>query len=192
MKKLLIFGAVALVAFGMQAGQIDWVPQGAISDNNGNFYFGFPATFDESESDVGRLYAELIMVTSGTTIGNYLETYGVDKDYSSAVVDTGINSSMFNVDYINPASYTFPGFIDGSMFFVRVFDLETNMYFDAWSKNTDTFFVAAQSNGSIPPDNFGGWSSYGGEGGWTAIPEPATMALLGIGVAAFGLRRRRK
>jgi len=27
---------------------------------------------------------------------------------------------------------------------------------------------------------------------WTPIPEPATMALVGIGIVAFGLRRRRK
>ena len=30
------------------------------------------------------------------------------------------------------------------------------------------------------------------KGTWTQIPEPATMALLGIGVVALGLRRRRK
>jgi len=29
-------------------------------------------------------------------------------------------------------------------------------------------------------------------GGWSQIPEPATMALVGIGIVAFGLRRRRK
>ena len=34
--------------------------------------------------------------------------------------------------------------------------------------------------------------NFGTTGSWQPIPEPATLALLGIGVMAFGLRRRRK
>ena len=56
--------------------------------------------------------------------------------------------------------------------------------------STKPYTVVFGKTGNAPTITFG----TGGymPSAWTVIPEPATMALLGVGVVAFGLRRRRK
>ena len=96
----------------------------------------------------------------------------------------------------------------GSQFFIRLWTSYggEDFYMDVFSNGAaiddtflGTFWTTDANDTTITSDTFTWDSGVGGlyekGGNWkpvVPIPEPATMALVGIGIVAFGLRRRRK
>ena len=109
----------------------------------------------------------------------------------AAAIENGTFSSAFSVrdtatvDYGGLAAST-TGIVESSLdIFLVIFDA-TGEYYMISNVKTATSYEPPGS-GSTTTFGVGDFS-----GGWTPVPEPATMALLGLGVVALGLRRRRK
>ena len=178
MKKI-IFGAFAVAfAFSMQAVQITWTC--------GPLYIPDAGTREFLYADSEFEYYEWTAYFSGTPL-----TSG-----ASAIITVSEGTSG-----VTPFTYSYgdTGFSKGGILGGKTADdlpastdnlLATIVVtYDSWSMTTSGSFNTTGAAGAAD-------LTFGGP--WTMIekvpiiPEPATMALLGIGVVAVGLRRRRK
>lgn len=172
MKKMIVMLAVVTMVAAVNAGTVLWtssglqtaLPGGAFS---GTALSGAVAYLYQGTPDAGAI-GDAIAGDTFTGAGNLATALtttsgGILKSGIGNFVSTPVTLYMviFDAATIGAANY----------FMVSSAITKT---FGASGNNTYTFTTAG---GTLP-------------GSWTAVPEPTAMALLALGVAAIGLRRK--
>ena len=172
MKKMMMTLAIALFAVAVNAGTVTWgssglktaLPNGTFSTTalSGAVAYLFVGTPDSTA------IANAIANDTFTGAGNLATAFtttsgGIGKAAIGSFVSQNVTLYMvlFDASTIANANY----FMISSAI---------TQSFGASGNKTYTF---VSSNGTLPSS-------------WTAVPEPTSMALLALGVAAVGLRRR--
>ena len=191
MKKALAVAAIALIAGTAQAASVQ----------NTTGITGATGTIDFSE----------VALSPGATVTNQYAAYGAS--FSSFAVFRA-QDGFFATDYIgnfgalgtanpfqivfssdvdaaafqfisNPGTTTFEALLDGTV--VSSFTASTGTgvgtYYGFQGTTFDTIRITSPVNGAMEMDNLQFQS---------AVPEPASIALFGLGLFAVGLRARRK
>lgn len=119
---------------------------------------------------------------------NIMEDYGVGDDFQVAGLTTDFIGGQFYLSFDPVAA----GLADGETVYTRVFN--------AASIGSATWYVDVDASGSVVLDSTppavswqydpGGTATDGSD--WQQIPEPTTLALLGIGLAGVAARRSRR
>jgi len=182
MKKLLTTLAVALVAASTHAGAINWsldfseMPPtpGAYGNTNPNPYYGYVAYLVTADQLAALTNSEGLLLEEGWGApGSTLASLTVTKKGGGAIdVGEWINTS-FDV-------YTILFSTAGAV-------VAGTTGYSISGPVTLVFGPSGNPEANFEYGTFPAW-----ETNWEPIPEPATMALLGIGIVAVGLRRRRK
>jgi hypothetical protein len=187
MKKTVMAAFAAAMMVGMaQAAAIQWgVGTQQITDWNGTVQRGTTV--------------ELIFIgnTSGTA-GEWVYETRTSTTQTTALggkVSVGAISPGINIG--NNVAGSGQNLISGeSQFIVRIWNIDDTYWIDsavftynAADDVTSVIWAAASvTTGGAVNNNL--HSNWGTQGNWTAVPEPTSMALLALGAAALGLRRR--
>ena len=172
MKKMMMTLAIVLFAVAANAGSITWTSSGLKTAlPNGTF----------STTALSGAVAYLFLGTpDATAIANSIanDTFTGSGNLASAfTATTGAITKMGVGSYVSTPVTVYMVIFDAST-------IANANYFMISSAITQTFgasgnktYTFVSSNGTLPSS-------------WTAVPEPTSMALLALGVAAIGLRRR--
>lgn len=185
MKKIITLTIVAMATISANAASITWGNSSSTKIVGADGTTGLAAD---------AFFAQLIFVPAGTSvsslpIGSFkdgLTGYGV-SDLKTAGMTAGVFNVLTNYTYSEE-----DGMAKGATFFIRVWTKDGN-YLDVMAdgvNGSDLFTTTAADDGGT--DTFTWVAGVYGGNSWQAVPEPATMALLGMGIVAIGLRRRRK
>jgi len=179
-----MFLAVSVCAAGVQAAAINWgnVAASAIRGLDG------VTALTSAQAITAGFTAMLMDAGTDTAIADTLGTVASINTKSAGLL-TGASDG-----YVLPTQYT-----TGAQFYIR---LEatfggTDYYMLVYRNNTADTFWATTATLNTGTDTFawtaatyGGLGSEGDVGRWVAVPEPTSMALFGLGIAALGLRRK--
>ena len=189
MKKLLTVMMLATITTMTQAAQINW--------QSGNFelptYFVSMADYDGTWNGTTtgsftvtayyfRLTATEHAALNLTSIAQGIEagTYDYTTAPTAKVTASGLTTKAASWGDNKPYAASETGYI-------------LAIYILTGYQGTDWYIVDAPTFTVNPNGDAGTYQNIAKTiGVWTPIPEPATMALVGIGIVAFGLRRRRK
>jgi hypothetical protein len=167
MKKLMTIAAIVLMAAVSQAATFNW-----------------DWSFSANDADFAPIGGTVDIILGGSTIdtatfgtagtsGNALAWNDGSSVYTMRFTTTLANSSVAYVErtFTTPATWS-----------AIAFDNDTSMN-TAWLNAVQTMINSTGSSDGFKIDNYT-------PGVWTPVPEPTSMALLAIGAAALGLRRK--
>lgn len=176
MKKALVFLAVATMATVMQAAAVGWTMAG-LEAYAGNAY----QVFVVGQNGVTSISQITDMIAAGTDVSSYAFGAGkVAANGSASVISTAPGHGNITYSGTGVDSYDAYGII----------------YDNAVTGDATQFAQVGPKN--IRPGNdatskliaFGNVVKTGNLSSWSPIPEPTTAALLALGLAAFGLKRK--
>ena len=177
MKKTMVFAAAVCIAAITQAASFDW----------GGFVMN---SADSSETAQEGTIFNLIYfgdTTPGTPTTYYTAT-GL-TDAGGTLVDTHTLTADEAAAWAFLENYTAPADSINGKYMVTVFDPTTPTVFGSTTYTISG--VTETTSGASIQDN--SWAIGGSMGGTVInnIPEPCSVALLLLGAAAFGLKRKR-
>lgn len=182
MKKLLVFAVIAMVAASAMAQTVSWVGNSAVHVEEELAWYNASANWAASPFDTH----DFGIVTS-LTIGGNAETWWTDSASHTA---TEVNLN-YQVDSLDPEAVALPW-----LSYTPNNDKWENMPGEdviattgvgAGEHTLAVWFSASDGVNTVYDNNTGANYEATFE---TAIPEPATMSLLGLGALAMVLRRK--
>ena len=180
MKKILTLAVVALATAAMQAAVVNW---GGDTLNSANTAEGW-----EGYANAGTVYTLIQMgADAPATPSTYDPATGLTDAGGTAVASYTVTEDDANNGSWG-ASYTAPADdINGQYFMVSVYDPSTGSadfatFQISGTTDTGSAFDAGQFLGDLG-NNMGSISV-------AAVPEPCSVALLALGLAALGLKRK--
>jgi len=166
MKKLMMMLAFVLVAGMSQAAAIKW-STGTIYTPGVGGVFGAPVG-----TTTGQYLAMVYFYTDSGGLNGITLTGGNTDSSTASAFGSVLNSAT--------VGYTFLA----STYYGKVVVTSTD---GQWAMNSSLATMSMPGNGDLTA-NFTDLGAMPSQ--WTAVPEPTSMALLALGAAALGLRRK--
>jgi hypothetical protein len=178
MMMLITVGAVTVA----QATSVSWLSVGAAAALLFNGSVAFSTGPTSETASLTAYYMLLSSAGSLTVAGGRTEAALYDVTFALGQTATsGTAAGRLAV----PGARVAGNDAGGTAYFARVFVTvgAQDYFFDTAT------WTSVGGPSSTVQENLS-WVGYGGVQTWTAVPEPTSMALLALGVAAIGLRRK--
>jgi hypothetical protein len=126
----------------------------------------------------------------GNAEGSLAQALGISSGLNVWFI-RGTSPSIYNPD-VQQAAAISSGDIAGEILMKIAFDDNTDVFSAAYSLDGGTSFQTPFSSIETGPIGLGIWTAGAQSWGMQTVPEPSTLALLGLGLATFRFRRRYK